>query len=503
MLLKHNYCSCYNVLLFAQMDTFFTTIINSISIPDAGMALHVFSILLLAGCIFAIISNRKLISSFSYKRALNSFLFVVFFQILLLIGHILLFRGNIQFEPYQNISIKIVFGISSLWLIWLWCFPSSAQSADGIKYALTIAFIIIFITQLFIITATDPPGKAMNFYNEAMLVLLIFIILFSGFLLILINHKPGWFWGLLFVAFLTTGMLFSQTPVIDSASRPGILCLTQFVSFIFLPPIVQSLIFGEISPDKKQTGYRLPIANKDMRILPSMDVYKSWLNLTVKNQDSLILEEFLKNFAKTFQADFCFLISPIKPKQKSFSIYAGYSLEKSNIEFPIILDSSTNITLYNHLKNGKPGIVNTEDYLSEDISNLLRFLKIKQPIHILFYPIRTRLQPKNIFGLALISSQTRWDRNHLRYLSGLDDELVQIMQKVFPKKIGTIRISSSDPEQPEDKTLQLTRISEKENQTQKISRLESELKLALEEYSRIKRLLEERNILGDFSNKSK
>lgn len=473
------------------------------SIPDIGIALHFFSILLLVGCILAIISNRNLISSSSYKRALNSFLLVVFFQISLLIGHFLLFRENIQFESYKNITIEIVFGISSLWLIWLWCFPSSAQSVDGIKYALSIALAIIFISQLLIIPATDLPGKSINFYNEVLLVLLIFIILISGILLILINHKPGWFWGLLFVLILTTGFLFSQTLAIDSSIRSGVIFLTQFVSFILLPPIVQSLILGEISPDERQMGYRLPIANKDMRILPAMEVYKSWINLAVKNQDSLILEEFLKNLTATFQADYCFLLSPIKPGQKSFSVYAGYSVKKKIIEFPINLDSSTNITLYNHLIKGKPGILKTEDYLPEDISNLLKSLKIEQPIHFLFYPIRTRLQTNNIFGLALLSSKIRWDRNHLRYLSGIDDELVLMMQKIFPQKISTARISANHLEKPDDKILQLTKLPEKETQIQKISRLESELKLALEEYSRVKRLLEERNPLGDFSNKNK
>ena len=485
------------------MKYFDSSIINVLSLPEFGMVMQAFSIFLLVGCLFTIISNRRLIASSSYKRAINSFLFIVFIHLVTLIINLLVNTGNNQFELFVNILNKVIFGISSLWLIWLWGFPSYAKNADGIKYILTISLVITFIIQLYLISATGVTLYSLNFYVEALLFLLIFIILLSGAFLLIINHKAGWFWGFLFVLILITGFIFSQTTKIVPSKSAGILFLTQCASFILLPTIIQSLINAEVSPDGNQPGYQLPIANKDMSILPALNVYKSWLDMAIKNQDTLILNEFLKNISNTFQSDYCFLFSPFKSDSNQINIFSGYTAKRQDYEFPIALSIKKYPTLFRYLKNWKSCVAYPEDYLPEDISDLLIFLKIKQPVHILFYPIRTRLQPKNIFGLALLSSHTRWEQSHLKYLSGIDDELVLIMQKIFPKKIDTEILLSSIQNQSKTKQVLFDKIPTSENQTQKIVRLESELKLALEEYARIKQLLEERGIWGDIANKNR
>jgi len=257
---------------------------------------------------------------------------------------------------------------------------------------------------------------------------------------------------------------------------------------------------SELIPDKYQPEYELPIAGKDKKILPAVSIYKSWLNLAIKNQDELIFNEFMKNLSETFQTDYCFLFLPLKPGDKNICIYSGVSTKKIGFDFPVILEAKNHPTLFHYLKSGKACIGNAEDYLPEDVISLLRTLNIKQTVQILFYPVKTRVQPKNIFGLAFLSYNFRWEKSHLKYLSSINDQLVQMLQKIFPRKTGVEVIEAVQTNQTNRKTNLINKNSKQENQSQKIIRLESELKLALEEYSRIKRLLEERNISRELSN---
>src|SRR5690606_12193174 len=117
------------------------TLINSINTwmtnSDLIIFFHIATIVLLMGCLFGLMANRKHITVSSFNRALNSFLLITFLQLALLIFFFAARFGNPQLIVFEKIFSMIVFGISSLWLTWLWCFPSSFQSADGIKFVLT------------------------------------------------------------------------------------------------------------------------------------------------------------------------------------------------------------------------------------------------------------------------------------------------------------------------------------------------------------------------------
>jgi hypothetical protein len=280
-----------------------------------------------------------------------------------------------------------------------------------------------------------------------------------------------------------------------------ILFLSQIIALPFLPVLSQSFIYTNFS-EEKQVSNKLPIASKNMTILPARNIFQAWLSLAIKNQDILIANEFLKSLSLTFHSDMALLLSASN-QLNDLSINSGFSNKKSKLVFPFPIDNNCISFFIDILKGKRPLYLSADDYFPNELKYFLDLNKIPQPINILFFPVKLSAQNNISFCIILLSSLLHWDKTHLDYLRNVKDELSQILQKIYPGKVISDQqtqksLSSIDPE---NKSIYSKMLFDKTNNG-KILRLESELKFALEEYARVQKLLEEKINRPNSSRKS-
>jgi hypothetical protein len=483
------------------MSSIFAFILNSLSQNSERIFFQIILLILISASLFTIFSNRKSISHSTYHRAISTVLFILGMESLFLIGLFLISQGILQLEIFLKLFFQFIFSISALWVIWLWCFPLASMKSDGPKYIFGTTLTLIFLFQLFFIYVVKVINIEISIIANIIWFLTTLIILVFGLILLIINHRPNWFIGCIFTSIFFAGLLAAQLlPGIDDLKSISILFLTRIIAFSILPVLSISLFFTEFS-EEEQVSNNLSIAGKNMTILPSQEVFQSWLRLAIKNQDILIANEFLKCIALTFHADLVLLLSTSN-KSDNLSIISGFSKNKSKLIFPLLIKNGLISIFEGNMKGDKPFYFSTQDYFPNNLLNFLKIIKVTQPVNLLFYPIKFSNQSNTTAGILLFSSLLRWDKNHLEYFKYMKDEMQQILQKIFPENETQEQQSINyDSQNGTEKKTILTKSLHNESNEEKIHTLESELKLALEEYARVQKLLEENIHRSNFSSK--
>ncbi len=466
--------------------------LNNLFSPIEGrIFLQLIIVLLISASLITIFSNRKLISQTTYRRAFSSILLILGLHLLYFIGLYLIYIGTSSLEAFLFSLFKFIFSFSALWIVWLWCFPSETMNSDGPKFVLGITLTLIFLILLFFTSVVRIINIEMVTFTNNIWFLTTLVILILGVVFLTINHHSNWFLGCIFTLIHFAGLLAYQFfPGITQFQSNGFLLFSQIIAFTVLPVLSHSFIFIELNEEKKVIN-QLPIASKKMTILPAQNVFQSWLSLAIKNQDILIVNEFLKCLALTFHADQVLLIGSVD-QQDDLKITAGFSNKNSKLVFPLTIHKNDNKYFEGYIKEVKPFYLSSDDYFSNDLRLFLNLIKVAQPVNILFFPVKLSAKSDNIIGILLFSSLLRWDKDHLDYLKNVKDEMILIMQRIFPENKPVMQqsknsLSANDTERQSPFSKNVL----DETGNEKILQLESELKLALEEYARVKKLLEE------------
>ncbi len=461
-----------------------------ISQSEIRLLFQILLVMLIFGGLISINSNKKLIAVTTYRSATLSL--SVIFVLYLILWLILLLDYLIPFIQYEAILslTQFVYAFSALWAIWIWCFPATSQNADLIKTILTIALVLLLGIQCtFLLFSNSTYNQALTYLN-IIWYLLAFSILSLSLIIITFNHKENWIIGTFFIMIELAGIIMAWLVKDNSqGDLTVILLLAELISYPLLPTLSKGLIFSETAPEKHQPSFYLPIANKDMVVIPDQTILQSWLSLILKNHEVLLENEVLQNLKDVFHADYSFLVTNNSKDQ--IILHAGVTKKSLGFEFPFTCKQNNLITIQKALLKNQPFSYIKDDYFPTDVQEFLQSVRIKSPINILFFPISSVNKSINKFAFLFMSANVFWGKPHLKYLYGIRDELTQILQKLFPQK-ADIKESGTTEEQLKGQKDLLSKISIVETQQQTIDRLEAELQLTLEDYARVKRLLEVR-----------
>lgn len=485
------------------MSPTFVFLNNLFILNEGSIFFQLILILLISANIVAVHSNSKLISQITYRRAFSSLSLVLCLEVFFLVGLYLEFLGIFSIEPLLQSSFQFIYSFTALWIIWLWCFPLASMRSDSPKFVFSMALTFIFLIQLIFLYVFKILNIEIIALTNIVWFLTTLVILMVGFGFLIIKRHFNWLFGCIFTFFYLTGLLSAQIiPGITQSQSNTMLFISQIIAFTLFPILSQSFIHTAIAEEKQEIN-NLPIASKNMAILPDQKIFQSWLNLAIKNQDILIANEFLKCLTLTFHADQALLLASLN-QQADLNIVAGYTINKNKLSIPFVLDRPSNDMLEKYLKGDKPSSFTTDDYFPDDLKIFIKLIKVPQPVNILVFPIKLSAQKNNTFCILLFSALIPWNKSHLDYLIKVKDEIVLIFQKIFPGKVTTIQQTENSliPNDPKKKSM-YSKIGPGETNDSKIFRLESELKLALEEYARVQKLLEEnlqRSKTGRYQN---
>jgi len=364
--------------------------------------------------------------------------------------------------------------------------PSNLQRVHDLKWIFTISIVIITLLKIispYLLTTNFIDIKDVLESIHLLLLLTIFIV----YGIFIIFKGPGyWLPGLIFSIINFSGVIASYAL---EYSRPSLLYISLLCSLPLLSSLTRNLANIETSYEKKQSSTSLPIATREMAFLPDPEILRSWLNLALKNQPALISEFFLNALALTLQADGIYILKYDSQKEL-ISIPAIYPTKISSPSLPIILEPDLSKEIKMLLEKYHTNIYRIEGYTPQSILNLINTLGSSNPVNSIFFSMRLYRKKSTIIGLLLYSHKTIWDKDHLTYLTEVKDEMVQFLQKIFPDH--SFKKVTKTPETTDEGEERLQDTVINKSPEQQIQQLQSELKLTLEEYARLKSLLEER-----------
>ncbi|HEY60556.1 MAG TPA: YwaF family protein [Anaerolineae bacterium] len=454
-------------------------------------------ILTIAG-IFTILTNRNCITKKTRDRALFTLWIVILLNIN--IGYI----SAIITLDYGIIPVSLIEPLQSwiptfslLWLTWLWAFPSVKDASPALKYIFLLASIFLLGAQIAAMFFPIFQASFLISYQHLLWLILQIATIIICFIALLIEQEKGWIYGLLFLTFHLIGLLPFASFFNWHLDTAGIMGISRTIAYALVPTVTYGMVYKQ-EDDKKNKDITQPtIASENIYTFPRRSAFQSWLELAIQNQEPLVKFALCKALAKTCLAEYCFLISANK-KTNSIDIIAGYNNRRSQL----IPESTHPVENDEFLTT----IIQTKKYVSrmaKDIPNHLKDLQknlgIKKNSNLLFLPLKPRGKEKSSFAFLLTSRITSWNKDHLLFLTKVTDELVRILQK---NKEELHKRSENEMSIKEKEGLGNIENSI-ETPKQTIKRLKTELHLALDEYSRIRKLLEEKNFRtqNDFMDK--
>lgn len=401
------------------------------------------------------------------------------FQILITIIVVSNFRNSLPSLNSFHSSIPFMINILLSAFVWVWCFPDPSFKNDLPLIIYTFLAIILFILDFSFRYLIQISNINISHLLLSLLTSISILFIMAGILVILLKHRNNWLAGILFSLSSIIGLSSIFLNTVPPAN-PSSLLFFELTAYLFLP-FLSGLLPQKIRPEQN----RAQQVNEGMLI--------AWLKLSQTQAKTDIAIKFLNAIRLTFSADSAILVSSSNKKQAPDIIaMVGDDLKKSHIQ-----KKETTLSLIESwfIEDKKGFILNKEDAFPAEIDSFLKKNGIKKPINLLFYLIPPSSKVDNKYALILISKEFHWNEQHLHHLETVRSELSSVLLK-----IGNEQKSDNDTQDDISGGMDIPSLMHqtenytgilKESDAEKISRLESELKLALEEYDRVLKLLEE------------
>lgn len=375
--------------------------------------------------------------------------------------------------------IPFLLNISLSSFVWVWSFPDHSFKNDlPLVIYLFLAF-VLFILNLSLRYIIQVSNFNFSYLLLTLLTFISILFILAGLLVILFKHRKNWLAGILFSLFSVVGLssfFFNPTP---PANIPSLL-LFELTAYLFLPFLSGSLPH-KIHPQQNTAS---PI-NEGMLI--------AWLKMIQAQGKTDVASDFLNAIRLTYSADDAILASSSKKKQSPEIIaMIGNDLKNSHLQ-----KKEVTLSLFESwFKKEKKGLIlNKNDSFPAEVDSFLKTAGFEEHVSLLFYLIPPSTNSDKQFALLFLSKKSYWNEQHLRCLETGKSELFTVLQNMDIEERSEngsqnnlLGLKDISPliHQSKNHTGRL-----KESDTEKISRLESELKLALEEYDRVLKLLEE------------
>jgi hypothetical protein len=445
--------------------------------------------------LFSLLAGKKSIPASIFQKASSYLIFTFGIQIFLfgMIFSDLLGISNLN-EFYPMI-FPFLISLNCCSLMWFWCFPLNQQKTNFPLFFFIFSAIVIFILELIFTFLLQ-----VSFFNIPLLLNILVLLAASFFLLIgiillLVNHPPKWFVGVIFSLIFILGIIniIFSVGVMQTQSLQFLL-LCEVIAFTLIPFLTQSLRNKPYTNEVKEANGELSISGMKKINLPAQRILKSWANLAILDHEGQIAEKFIIAIGNTFDADRAILVGCLNANEEAV-VLSEYSINQRAKEKQSLPTLQTFAFFRTWINEARSIIFHKKEQFPTDLLSFLSSVGRDDLVNILFFPLAISDKSNPSFGILLLSPKIHWEQAHLNYLEDMKSEFIQILSCVpIHAEIEGEKQGSSSRSHPGITPLKKSaHLSSNPNESdqEKIQRLESELKLTLEEYDRVHKLLEE------------
>ncbi|NMC45356.1 MAG: hypothetical protein GYA52_00845 [Chloroflexi bacterium] len=465
------------------MDTFLDQLFNFVdfSISPLGLIIQSLVLILITLTTLSLLhAARSQIAKRDLQGARSSLYWVLGLQVVMIILYLSSSLGWWQISARMlPASQNMVWTLNLILVGWLWFKPSQRSQFSIFKMVLSLSAFVLFLLQAFqVIEFVFSPLEISVPYDLIWRVLefLIGFFLFFSY----ISHTDHFIWSsILFVSLHIIGLGIHAILTIPPLFAKE---LSQVIAFLFTPQLFLALSFDSQILEKRQQNIPL-LLSENVAVIPPTQLINDWLHTALENNSHILPPYTLcKALARTFFADACFIIEADSAGH-NIKLLCGFILKPHKQILPRVIQSEHEIIIQQ-----RSVLYHNADSYPLWIKDLLNRMHFPRAQSIWYIPLPINQHPTLLF---LVSRKLLWNQEHIEMSKHILPYLVQILQNYFQDD----RIVSKKEDQSTVSTNPFLDLMKSEidyrNDPQHI---EEELKLALEEYNRIRKILEERGI---------
>lgn len=419
-------------------------------------------------------STKHQIHKKDLKRAKTTFTSVILLNLLILLQHLLPLPFS---ESLEAALQQAVWSLNLILVGWLWIKPSQQP-----QFVLFQKVFILTTIGLFLLHSAQAIEYLLGNSQTTIPYTLIWkifhyivcIFLFFAYL----QHKGKTLWAsALFVILHVLSLDINHFFIIPFTFAQGFFQLIAF--------LLSSQIFLVLALDKtelKRHTHSTPlILSENFAAIPDSGLVQAWLQSNLHDQYAIPPYSLCKALAKTFHADACLIIQILESKT-AIKVVCGFTLKKD------VQISPRTVALPEEIVIQKRSVLYHEpDPFPAWLK--LTMLKVNLSHSRSAWYIPLKIGTERMYMLFL-SQNLYWDDEHILYFKGLIPHVVQILHNFLSEEPAPLPAPKSAPSSNPFLDLMQSEIDYHKDITQ----VEEELKLALQEYNRIRKILEERGI---------
>ncbi|HLE52198.1 MAG TPA: hypothetical protein VI755_09050 [Anaerolineales bacterium] len=405
--------------------------------------------------------------------------------------------GLAQFLPISSALVPILdramTTFSLILLVWLWVFPDPLPLADFATALLSLLTLILAIVSTIWGTNLDSAVNYNGALTDIVWQVFALILAFTGGVLSLLRRPGSYETGLGMFALLFIGHLIHLLAPLPEGDFPGVVRLTQTAAFpllLILPGRYQVYLSGA-RPDASFQSQETPFASLD----PTL--FQSFLVLATQSAPRELYQAITLTVSRALSADLCLLISPPNTK-KHLTIHSGYILSRQEHLGSATFHSSLAPVLAESLHQGRPLHLPADSDIP-DLIGLGKVLALSLTGPLLAAPITTPRGSTNL-SLVLLSPYTDriWSASDQNYLADIARSLSGVLQRAqeiraLKEQLSQARLHLQSLKSENERLSQSLRARPPAEKSTSVEteRLQAELRLTLDEVSRLKDALAE------------
>ncbi len=447
---------------------------------SSGLILQsIFITLLLISSLSLIHAAKQFIQKKDSQHAIFTFIIAILLNVCLICAHLIKISNIFMLDDsLYNALQQLVWSWNLILVGWLWIKPVHQPQSLIFKRIFLCAAIGFFLIETFQpIEMLFSPVEISVPYSLIWRVFEFLVGIFLFFVYLLHSGKmqfAGIAFALLQIFGLGADEIFTITPQFAQT-------FSQLLAFLFSTKIFLALAV-DYSELENNTHISPVILSENLTAIPSTANTKAWLQTTLENDASILPFALCKALAHTLCSDACVIVQTVKGKSE-LKIICGYSLSHQKQLLPQTIFSEGEI-----ITQKKSVLLHDPESFPGWVKALIKNIHQLRTKSVWYLPVES--SGKKYF-LVFLSQKDQWADIHIAYLKKIMPELVQILHIYFGEE--HILLPEKKPsETSSNPFLELMRTEI--NDTKDIQQVEAELQLALEEYNRIRKILEERGI---------
>lgn len=413
------------------------------------------------------------------KRSINSFIIVIFLNFISIVLLISQLAETFLFtEHFYQAYYQLTWTISLISIGWLWIKPSQQTHFSMFK------MIFLFTSFGFFILEAGQMIELIFHSSTLIIPYTIIWIVFQNIVglflfFVLLENRGDLLWsGLLFTVLQIIGLGLGSITHLPHLFLQNV---TQIIAFLFSSHTLIAVSIDQAA--LKQISAEEPIVlSENIAAIPNAEMIRSWLQLDHKSEKSVLPFALCRALATTIFADACLFIHINKPDQ--VKIMCGFAVSSNRQILPLQTFSSEKIVMQQ-----RSVIFHEMESFPSWIKNIIKKSRQSKIRSAWYIPIG--IVPQKYY-LLFLSRNVYWTEQHITYFKQIQPYIDQIIWKYLGDEKSSplpIHKEISNTTNPYLDLMQTETAPGKE-----VELLEEELKLALEEYNRIRNILEERGI---------